>query len=319
MELRHLRYFVTIAEEQSFRRAAASLHVSQSPLSRQMKDLEAEMGVELFEPAGRGIKLTGAGKVFAERARSILASVGAAVDEAKGVAEGRLGTVVIGFEPGATFTGALASLMAAFRRRAPRIGLQLIAMSSVEQWAALRDGAIAFAYGTYAPSDPALACMEMTRDRLGILLALDHRLALRTNVRLRDLVGERVIVEPRQLYPSLHADIISAARARDVTLDLMSEAPDLEVLLALVAIGDAVTFLAKKTAELVSPMSPVSWRPVIDLSIELCDVVTWRAKDADKPVVRALIESAREVRPLLQPATDRVAPTPSKRKRREKR
>ncbi len=91
MELRHLRYFETIAEEQSFRRASARLHVSQSPLSRQMKDLEEEMGVELFEPEGRGIKLTTAGKSFAERARSILARVDAAVDEAKGIAEGRVG------------------------------------------------------------------------------------------------------------------------------------------------------------------------------------------------------------------------------------
>ena len=307
MELRHLRYFVTIAEEQSFRRAATRLHVSQSPLSRQMKDLEEEMGVELFEPDGRGIRLTAVGKVFAERARGILASVDAAVEEAKGVAEGRIGTVVIGFEPGATFTGALASLMAAFRRRAPRMGLQLVAMSSTAQWAALRDGTIAFAYGAYAPSDGALSCMEMTRDRLGMVLAPGHRLARQTKIRLRDLPGERVILEPRQPSPSLHADIISAARARDVTLDVMSEVPDLEALLALVAIGDAVTFLAEKTAALVTPMSSVVWRPVVDLDIELCDVVTWRAKDADLPVVRALIESAQEVRPLLRHDANPVA------------
>ena len=303
MELRHLRYFVAIAEEQSFRRAASRLHVSQSPLSRQMKDLEEEMTVELFEPDGRGIKLTAAGKFFAERARSILASVDSAVEEAKGVAEGRLGTVVIGFEPGATFTGALAALVAAFRRRVPRVGLQLVAMNSPEQWTALHDGAITFAYGAYGPADDALTCMEMTSDRLGLLLALDHRLAHRTKIRLRDLVAERVILEPREFYPSLHADIISAARAQDVKLGVMSEVPDLEAVLALVAIGDAVTFLARKTAELITPMSPVVWRPVVDLDITLSDVVTWRVKDADRPVVRALIESAQEVRPLLRHET----------------
>ena len=319
MELRHLRYFVTIAEEQSFRRAAERLNVSQSPLSRQMKDLEEEIGVELFEPDGRGIRLTAAGKVFAERARSVLVSVDAAVEEAKGVAGGRIGTAVIGFEPGATFTGALASLVAAFRRRAPRIGLQLLAMSSAEQWAALREGTIVFAYGTYAPSDDALACMEMARDQLGLALALDHRLARRPKIWLRDLVGERVVLEPRQLYPSLHADIISAARARDVTLALMAEVPDLESLLALVAIGDAVTFLARKTAELVSPMSSVVWRPVVDLDIRLSDVVTWRARDADMPVVRALIESAREVQPLLRHDAGSVASAPANRGRRKER
>ncbi|MCY1004581.1 LysR family transcriptional regulator [Nannocystis pusilla] len=319
MELRHLRYFVTIAEEQSFRRAAERLHVSQSPLSRQMNDLEEEMGVELFEPDGRGIKLTAAGKVFAERARSILGSVDAAVEEAKEVAGGRLGTVVLGFEPGATFTGALASLVAAFRRRAPRIGLQLIAMSSAEQWVALRDGTIAFAYGNYAATDDALTCMEMTRDRLGMVLAHDHRLARRTKIRLHDLAGERVILEPRRLYPHLHADIIAAARAQDVSLAVISEVPDLEVLLALVAIGDAVSFLPRRTAALVTPMSSVVWRPVVDLDIKLSDVVTWRVKDADTPVVRALIDSAREVRPLLQHDAGLVASAPSGRRRRRQR
>ncbi|MEU8206782.1 LysR family transcriptional regulator [Streptosporangium sp. NPDC049046] len=307
MELRHLRYFVTIAEEQSFRRAADRLHVSQSPLSRQMKDLEEEMTVELFEPDGRGIKLTAAGKVFAERARGILASVDTAVEEAKGVAEGRLGTVAIGFETGATFTGALASLVAAFRRRAPRVGLQLIAMNSAEQRAALHDGVIAFAYGAHHPVDNALTCMEMTSDRLGTVLALDHRLASRTKIRLQDLMGERVILEPRESHPSLHADIVSAARAQDIAFGVMSEVPDLEALLALVAIGDAVTFLARKTAELVAPMSSVVWRPVADLDIKLSDVVTWRTKDTDMPVVRALIESAQEVRPHLRHDADHGA------------
>ncbi|MFI9642412.1 LysR family transcriptional regulator [Micromonospora sp. NPDC051925] len=300
MELRHLRYFVAIAEAQSFRRAAGRLHVSQSPLSRQMKDLEEEMTVELFEPDGRGIRLTAAGKIFADRARSILASVDTAVEEAKGVAEGRLGTALIGFEQGATFTGALASLLAAFRRRTPHVGLQLIAMNSTQQQTALHDGAITFAYGTYRPTDDALTSMEMTSDRLGILLALDHRLAGSTEIRLQDLVGERVILEPRESIPSLHVDLISAARAQGLTLGVMSEVPDLESLLALVAIGDAVTFLARRTAKLITAMSPVVWRPVTDLDIKLSDVVTWRTKDADLPVVQALIDSAREVRPLLQ-------------------
>jgi DNA-binding transcriptional LysR family regulator len=132
-------------------------------------------------------------------------------------------------------------------------------------------------------------------------------------------VGERVILEPRQLYPNLHADIISAARAQDVTLGVMSEVPDLEALLALVAIGDAVTFLARKTAQLVAPMSSVVWRPVVDLDIKLSDVVAWRAKEADIPVVRALIESAREVRPLLQHDADHGASASSDRRRRKQR
>ncbi|WP_437907391.1 LysR family transcriptional regulator [Sorangium sp. So ce327] len=318
MELRHLRYFVTIAEEQSFRRAATRLHVSQSPLSRQMKDLEEEMGVELFAPEGRGIKLTAAGKSFAERARSILASVDAAVDEAKGIAEGRLGTVVIGFETGTTFMGLFLSLVAAFRRRTPRVGLQLVPMSSLEQWTALRQGTITFGYGAYAPEDDALGHLEMTRDRLGLLLSPEHRLARLKKIRLRDLESERVLLQPRQLYPRLHADIITAARAQGVTLHVTAEVLDLEALMALVVIGDAVTFLSEKFWELASQTS-LLWRPVEDLHIDLSEVVTWRAEDDGAPMVRALIEAAREVSPLLQHAADRArSPRAAGRKRNER-
>lgn len=318
MELRHLRYFVTIAEEQSFRRAAERLHVSQSPLSRQMQDLEEEMGVELFEPEGRGIKLTAAGKAFAERARSILASVDAAVDEAKGVAEGRLGTVVIGFETGTTFMGALLSLVAAFRRRTPRVGLQLMPMSSVEQWTALRQGTIAFGYGAYAPTDDALGHLEMTRDRLGLLLSLDHRLARLKKIRLRDLERERVLLQPRQLYPRLHADLITAAHEQGVTLHVTAEVIDLEALMALVAIGDAVTFVGENISDMASQTS-MTWRPVEELHINLSEFVTWRAKDSGAPVMRALIDSAREVRAPLRPGASRVASSPTNPRRRKKR
>ncbi|MFB1481735.1 LysR family transcriptional regulator [Corallococcus sp. RDP092CA] len=315
MELRHLRYFVTIAEEQSFRRAAERLHVSQSPLSRQMQDLEEEMGVELFAPEGRGIKLTAAGKSFAKRARSILASVDAAVDEAKGVAEGRLGTVVIGFETGTTFMGVLLSLVAAFRRRTPRVGLEFVPMSSVEQWTALRQGTITFGYGAYAPGDDALGHLEMSRDRLGVLLSSSHRLARLEKIRLRDLENERVLLQPRQFHPRLHADLFTAARTQGVTLHVTAEVLDLEALLALVVIGDAITFLTEKFWEPASQVS-LQWRPVEDLLIHQSEFITWRAEDADAPVVRALLESAQEVSPFLK-GTEGRAPTSEARRRRQ--
>jgi DNA-binding transcriptional LysR family regulator len=300
VELRHLRYFVAVAEEENFRRAAERLHVSQSPLSRQMKDLEEELDVELFEPAGRGIRLTAAGRVFAERARGVLTSVASAVEEVRDVAQGRQGTVAIGFEQGSTFTGALASLMAAFRRRAPRVRLELVAMSSTEQWAALRDGTIAFACGTHRPVDDALSSMEMVSDRLGLLLALGHPLASREDVRLGDLTGERVVLEPRERDPRLRTEIVAAFQTQGVHLGAITEVADLEALLALVAIGDGVTFLARRTAALVTPFTSMVWRPLDDLDVRLTDVVAWRTRDADLPVVRTLVDCAHEVRPMLQ-------------------
>ncbi|MCT7658026.1 LysR family transcriptional regulator [Mycobacterium deserti] len=96
MELRHLRYFIVVAEEENFRRAAERLHVSQSPLSRQMRDLQAEIGVELLEPAGRGVRLTPAGQHFATKARGVIATVEDAVQETQLMAQGKIGTLAIG-------------------------------------------------------------------------------------------------------------------------------------------------------------------------------------------------------------------------------
>jgi LysR family transcriptional regulator, benzoate and cis,cis-muconate-responsive activator of ben and cat genes len=128
-----------------------------------------------------------------------------------------------------------------------------------------------------------------------------------------------VLLERDQSSSELYAAIVSAARARAVTLSRVSEAPDLEALLALVAIGDAVTFLARRTAELVAPTSAVVWRPVVDLPIRLSDLVTWRVKDASTPVVRALIESAREVRPHLQKDAEPRTGAPRSRSQAKKR
>ncbi|MGA5453177.1 LysR substrate-binding domain-containing protein [Streptomyces umbrinus] len=109
---------------------------------------------------------------------------------------------------------------------------------------------------------------------------------------LEDFKGERMILEPGEARPGLHADIISAVRSQEVTLGGLAEVTDLEAVLVLVAIGDAVTFLARRTADLVAPLSSVVWRPVVDLDLTLSEVVTWRTKDADLRVIRALIDSA---------------------------
>jgi DNA-binding transcriptional LysR family regulator len=227
--------------------------------------------------------------------------VKSAVDEAKGVAEGRLGTVTIGFETGTTFMGSFLGLVAAFRKRTPKVGIQLAPMSSVEQWAALREGTIVFGYGADAPTDEDLEHLEMARDRLGLLVAADHRLARVKKLRLADLEDERVLLQPRQLYPRLHADLITAARNQGATLHVAAEVSDLEALLALVVIGDAITFVSEKINEPASQNSLV-WRPVEGLDLHLSEFVAWRAADAKTPVVRALMESAKEVAPLLQAA-----------------
>lgn len=299
MELRHLRYFLVVAEEENFHRAAERLHVSQSPLSRQIKDLERELRVQLLQPQGRGIKLTDAGRRFAERARVLLRNADDAATEARDVAEGRQGTITIGFETGTSFLGRLANLLMRFRARMPGITIQLAPMTSAEQWEALRTGRIAMGYGFYAPSDNSLGHLEVSRDRLGVVLATNHRLASKKKVRVTDLANERVLLQPRALYPRLHDDIISTARARGIVLDIVREVMDGEALLTLVAIGDGVSFFAESKMRIIhaSLVHEISvWRP-LDWDVHETDVILWQREEASKPVVRTLLECAKEILP----------------------
>ncbi len=313
MELRHLRYFVAVAEEENFHRAAEKLHVSQSPLSRQMQQLKAEMGVELLEPAGRGVQLTVAGRLFLERAKGILSSVDAAVEEAREATNGSLGTIAIGFGSGAAYVGALSTLVARLRQRQPRVNVKLVTMTSTEQLEALRTGEIAFAYGNYVPQDSALRSVVLARTRIGVLLPGDHRLAAKPRLKVADLADESILMAPRRLHARMHDDIIAAVRARGVVLNLASDTVDREALWTLVASGLGVTFAGERSARFLDASGAIGgpgplhlgaavWRPLSDLGVELRDVAIWRADAARSPLLRPLIEIVAEVRAQLQQA-----------------
>lgn len=310
MELRHLRYFVAVADEQNFHRAAEKLHVSQSPLSRQVHQLAEELGVELFEPSGRGVKLTSPGRLFLERAKTILWSVDAAVGEVREAVEGRIGTIAIGFEPGATYAGSLSTIVAKFRERQPRVSVKLLPMGSTEQWEALRTGEIAFAYGNYVPENSSLRSVVLARTRIGVLLPSDHRLAVKPKLKVEDLANEPLLMEPRRLHPRLHDDIIAAVRARGVVLNVTPEILGREVVWTLVASGLGLTFAGERSGRFLDPTGAIGsasaprlgaavWRPLRDLGVELRDVAMWRADALRSPLLRPLIDVVGEVRAQL--------------------
>ena len=295
MELRHLRYFVAIAEEENFRRAASKLHVSQSPLSRQMQQLEEEVGAELFEASGRGVKLTPAGRLFLTKATAILASVDAATKEARERAEGRIGTVTIGFESGSSLSGTLSTLISRFRVRAPRVSVEFVAMSSAEQWEALGLGRISLGFGNHVPDDPALQSVVLSRHRMGIIVPKDHRLAKQPKIRVKDLVNEPILMDPRSANPRLYDDIIIAFRAHGVNLDVALEVSNGEVLLMLVASGLGLMFGTEHVGRMLT-LAGLQWQPVNDLRLEVRDVVMWRVQDAGAPLLRPFLDIVRELR-----------------------
>src|SRR6267154_6626522 len=140
MELRHLRYFVAIGEEQHYGRAARRLRVAQPALSRQIQDLEEEVGFKLFDRLPRGVKLSVAGKLFLEDARRILQAVSEATARAAHVARGQSGTLRVGFTENASWHGVVPDSFRQFRKNHPDAELQLNPLTSLEQFEAVRSG-----------------------------------------------------------------------------------------------------------------------------------------------------------------------------------
>jgi len=140
MELRHLRYFVAIGEEENYRRAAQRLNVAQTALSTQIQNLEAELGFKLFDRLPRGVKLSAAGRLFLEDARRILQQVGEAAARPARVARGQSGTLRVGFTENASWRGAVPESLRRFRERQPDAELQLTPATSLEQIEGIRSG-----------------------------------------------------------------------------------------------------------------------------------------------------------------------------------
>src|ERR1700735_33156 len=138
MELRHLRYFVAIGEQQHYGRAARSLRVAQPALSRQIQDLEEELGFKLFERLPRGVKLSAAGKLFLEDARRVLQELSEAAVRAGRVASGRTGTLRVGFTENASWRGVVPDSFRRFREKQPDAELQLQPEASLAQLEAIR-------------------------------------------------------------------------------------------------------------------------------------------------------------------------------------
>jgi DNA-binding transcriptional LysR family regulator len=315
MELRHLRYFIAIAEQESFRRAASRLHVSQSPLSRQMQQLGEEIGAQLFEPSGRGVKLTPAGRLFLEKATAILQSVDAAAKEARDTAEGRIGTIKVGFESGSSLFGTLSTLISRFRMRAPRVKVEFVSMSSAEQWEALALRQISLGYGNHIPGESELQSVVLGRHPMGLIMPKDYRLASRSRLQVKDLVNEPILMDPRSANPRLYDDIITAVRAHGVNLNVISEVPNGEVLLMLVASGLGLMFGTEHAGRMLAPAG-LQWTPVRDLRLEVRDIVMWRPNDAEDPLLRPFLDVVRELRAELHvPSAGRAHRTNQKRPR----
>ncbi len=218
MELRHLRYFVAVAEEENITRAAVRLRISQPPLSRQVKDLEDELGVALFEHGARSIKLTAAGAEFLGEARAILQMVDRSSARFTAKYGGTNGGIHVGFAPSLT-TKILPLALRRFETAMPGARVHLHDMTTGEMLDGLKAGRLhaALVIGNGIKPPRALCVENLARFPVCVALGRDHALASSPEIQLRQLVGEQLIVYAKSGYPEYHTwlkDAFGAIRRR---------------------------------------------------------------------------------------------------------
>jgi len=208
MELRHLRYFVAVAEAENVSRAALKLHVSQPGISRQIRDLEEEIGFQLFERSAKSLKLTRAGKTFLTEARAVLQRADEAVKTARAIATGEQGELHVGYAPSPT-SRILPPALRAFQAESPNIRVRLHDFSTEEMIAGLRAGKLQIAF-LVRPITGMLRGVhfeEILRDAICLAVAPNHPLARRRTVALADVVAEPLVIYSRAEYPEAHEEL----------------------------------------------------------------------------------------------------------------
>ena len=286
MDLRHLRYFVAVAEERHFGRAAERLHMAQPPLSQQIRQLEAELGVELLHRTTRRVDLTEAGRAYLERARAILADVDEAGHHARLVAAGSVGHLAIGCVGSATYS-LLPTLSRRLTEELPGVDFSFRGeMLAPDQVEALRNGAIDVALLRPPAADLSLTVHVLRRDRLVVAVPVDHALARRKRLRVVDLAGADLIVHSAGRRSVMYDVVLGVLRDAGVEPRIRHEVGETSTLVTLVAGGLGVAVVPEPVTALA--LDGVVYLPLTgaDTRVELA--VAHRADRSEPHLARAV-------------------------------
>ncbi|MEU6019637.1 LysR substrate-binding domain-containing protein [Streptomyces sp. NPDC047515] len=294
MELRHLSAFVAVAEELHFGRAAKRLQMAQPPLSQQIRQLEKELGVQLFERNTRSVRLTSAGESFLQPVRTVLDDLDTAVRAAKAAGRGEYGRVTIGFA-GASSHETLPLLTRAVRAAHPALELvmrgQTYANVALDRVA---DGSLDLGFVRLPVTQPAVAYRVIDEEELVCALPSDHRLARLESVPIAVLAEEPFVSFPANTGSTVRDAMVGACDSAGFNPRVVQEAPDSYTILALVAAGVGVTVTVTSVQHI--QQNGLVYRPLSGPPIRLQAALAWRS-DNPSAALRAVLAVAEEALP----------------------
>jgi DNA-binding transcriptional LysR family regulator len=291
MELRHLRYFVAVAEELHFSRAAARLHIAQPPLSQQIRRLEGDLGVALFSRTRRRVELTPAGRALLEEARRVLAQADRAARIARRAGAGAIGQLALAFVPSADLD-LLPRVLRLWRGRFPDVELDLQVLLPVAQMEALAAGRIQVGLLRLpVAADRAVVVEPIQSEPLVAVLPRRHRLARRSRVRLADLAGDTIMMFPRHVAPGYYDVMISAFRDAGFTPSVFHPGT-MQTNLALVSAGLGASLLPSSIRNL--RRAGVVYRPLMP-PVPRAELAVAYRRDERSAVLPAFLDLVRAV------------------------
>jgi DNA-binding transcriptional LysR family regulator len=291
MELRHLRYFIAVAEEENVSRAALTLHVSQPALSRQIRDLEEELGFLLLERSAKSVRLTEAGRVFLNEARAVIQRAEDAVKAARAIATGG-SELHIGYAPSLT-ARILPQTLRAFQAELPDVRVRLHDFSTEEMLAGLREGQLqmAFVVRLTAALLRGLQFEELTRDPMCLAVAPKHPLAARRTMTLAEIAREPLISYSRKDYPDAHENLLALFATIKAKPRIAEEHDSVSSLIAAVESGAGVAIAPQSLTCTAGPRLKLI--PFFPATEPLIIGATW-ANNGLTPVAERFLKCARD-------------------------
>lgn len=309
MDLRQLRYFAALARERNFTRAAATLHIAQPPLSRQIQLLEEELGVALIERKTRPIRLTDAGRLFYEQALQVLGRVDQMKDATRRVGMNRSPVLSIGFVA-STLYGGLPLLVRKLRQNAPALDIQLLEMLSIQQIPALKEGRIDIGFGRLKHSDPNVVSTVLHEERLVLALPRDMPLAHgATPLPLSTVAGEKLIVYPKEPRPSYADQVLALLQDEGIRPAEVLEVREIQTALGLVAAESGLCIIPSSARQM---RSDVHYRAIDSPRAVSPVIFSHRAGDSSRylDLVRKLIRDMYAENPAWPEANNLMPPAP---------